>query len=532
MRPQRTFPGKIRVPLSPKDSPISHHTFSRHHVDLPVVLSPIKETILEPIIDQEESDNLNNDQAVSGSTSSTISPVPPTQSLSIHNQLSAALKHHLLETPKLNPKYTDPNTPTAPKRINRGMSRNAQHGLPPSRTSSASPTRCLSFTTDHSYNSKVFPISSQQALESYSAVLSTLEKEEILKYSQVYFLSAIFDKENIKFEDREGMFIPLIGDHLAYRYEILSELGKGTFGVVLKCIDHKKNEKVAIKIIKNSKEYKESGEIEDSVLNTLENEDPDDSMCIVRKKKKFYFRGHLCLVFELLSLNLYELLSKKESKGIEMSLIKRFATQILIGLKYIHSKGIIHGDLKPENILLRQENKSSIKIIDFGSICKIGERLYTYLQSRFYRAPEVVLGAGYNTQIDMWSLGCILAELALGRPLFPAENQHELILRMVTAKGKPSESLLSKSRKRLSYFDNNDEPIYTEKRFNFPSTKLLSEQLGGLDSKFVDFVQKCLEWDPDERITAELGLQHEWIKGAGVRKLSRVPLYRRTVTVK
>lgn len=82
---------------------------------------------------------------------------------------------------------------------------------------------------------------------------------------------------------------------------------------------------------------------------------------------------------------------------------------------------IIHCDLKPENIMLRHPNRSIIKVIDFGSSCLSTERVYTYIQSRFYRAPEIILGMQYGTAIDMWSFGCILAELYTGYPLFPGE---------------------------------------------------------------------------------------------------------------
>ena len=88
-------------------------------------------------------------------------------------------------------------------------------------------------------------------------------------------------------------------------------------------------------------------------------------------------------------------------------------------------RGIIHCDLKPENILLREPTKSAIEIIDLGSSCYTHEKIYTYIQSRFYRAPEIMLGIPYTTRIDMWSFGCILAELFKGYPIFPGESESE-----------------------------------------------------------------------------------------------------------
>lgn len=94
-------------------------------------------------------------------------------------------------------------------------------------------------------------------------------------------------------------------------------------------------------------------------------------------------------------------------------------------IKFTHSNNIIHCDLKPENILLKQPNKTGIKLVDFGASCFSFNRIYTYIQSRYYRAPEIILGCAYGFPIDMWSFGCILAEMHMGRPLFAGENEHD-----------------------------------------------------------------------------------------------------------
>lgn len=120
------------------------------------------------------------------------------------------------------------------------------------------------------------------------------------------------------------------------------------------------------------------------------------------------------MVFELLSCNLYEFIAIHDFSGFDLDLIRRFAIQILQALLYLKEANIIHCDLKPENILLRDINRSGLKVIDFGSSCFINQKMYSYIQSRFYRAPEIVLGVPYTTQIDMWSFGCIIAELFTG----------------------------------------------------------------------------------------------------------------------
>ena len=97
----------------------------------------------------------------------------------------------------------------------------------------------------------------------------------------------------------------------------------------------------------------------------------------------------------------------------------------MTAISYLYDKQIVHCDLKPENILLKSPTKSEIKLIDFGSSCFEQERYYTYIQSRFYRAPEIMLGIPYTTAIDMWSLGCIIYECIVGIPLFTGENERD-----------------------------------------------------------------------------------------------------------
>ena len=134
-----------------------------------------------------------------------------------------------------------------------------------------------------------------------------------------------------------------------------------------------------MKIIRNKAVYRQAGDLENKILHELSNADPNDCNCIVKKLRSFEFRGHLCLVFELLSLNLYQFLHKNNFVGLSIPLIRRIAIQLFMALKTVHSVGIIHCDLKPENILIKQPNKSNIKIIDFGSSCFADKKIYTYI---------------------------------------------------------------------------------------------------------------------------------------------------------
>jgi dual specificity tyrosine-phosphorylation-regulated kinase 1 len=145
------------------------------------------------------------------------------------------------------------------------------------------------------------------------------------------------------------------------------------------------------------------------------------------------YRNHQCLVFEMLSLNLYELLKNTQFRGVSLNLIRKFGKQILRALQFLGRKDvdIIHCDLKPENILLRHPKRSGVKVIDFGSSCESNKPMYSYIQSRFYRSPEVMLGLPYSVAIDMWSLGCILVEMYTGEPLFSGSDQVDQMQKIV-----------------------------------------------------------------------------------------------------
>ena len=151
--------------------------------------------------------------------------------------------------------------------------------------------------------------------------------------------------------------------------------------------------------------------------------DPNDIHNIVRMKDEFNFRNHHCFVFELLYCDLFEHLKENNFVGFPTSKIREFAMQILSALIFLEENNLIHCDLKPENILLKDERCSKLKLVDYGSGCFREEQVYTYVQSRFYRAPEVILRLKYTEKVDIWSLGCILVELYTGEPLFPGNNE-------------------------------------------------------------------------------------------------------------
>lgn len=181
--------------------------------------------------------------------------------------------------------------------------------------------------------------------------------------------------------------------------------------------------------------------------------DKNDDHHLLRLKDTFIHRQHLCLVFELLSVNLYELIKQNQFRGLSTTLVRVFAQQLLNGLALLNKARLIHCDLKPENILLKNLESPIIKIIDFGSACDERQTVYTYIQSRFYRSPEVLLGLPYSSAIDMWSLGCIVVELFLGLPLFPGSSEYNQVSRIVEMLGNPQNWMIEMGKQAGEFFE-------------------------------------------------------------------------------
>ncbi|KAG5302241.1 protein kinase [Histoplasma ohiense] len=238
------------------------------------------------------------------------------------------------------------------------------------------------------------------------------------------------------------------------RYLILDVLGQGTFGQVVKCQNLKTQEVVAVKVVKNRTAYFNQSMMEVSVLDLINSKlDKNDDHHLLRLRDTFIHRQHLCLVFELLSVNLYELIKQNQFRGLSTTLVRVFAQQLLNGLSLLNKARLIHCDLKPENILLKNLESPIIKIIDFGSACDERQTVYTYIQSRFYRSPEVLLGLPYSSAIDMWSLGCIVVELFLGLPLFPGSSEYNQVSRITEMLGMPPNWMLEMGKQSGEFFE-------------------------------------------------------------------------------
>lgn len=327
-------------------------------------------------------------------------------------------------------------------------------------------------------------------------------------------------------DDKDNNYVVTVGERFVIEngkseYAILRTLGKGSFGVVVGAKDCQTNELVAIKIIKGHKAFAKQAQTEVRILEYLNKYDSQDHQGIVRLLKKFTYRDHVCLVFEMLSCNLYDLLKNTQFHGVSLRLIRKFAYQLLHSLSFLRSKNVIHCDLKPENILLHNHKSSRIKVIDFGSSCFGDQQMYKYIQSRFYRSPEIILGVPYGVAIDMWSLGCILVEMHTGAPLFSGRDEQHHIRLIMERLGPPPPSVLAKaSASKLAKLSDVFELVEGEyrpkqvKRAACLYDHIVTTVKGRHDTNrssmksFCDLLDRMLQYDDNKRITPQQAMKH------------------------
>uniref|UniRef100_A0A8D3E2W7 non-specific serine/threonine protein kinase n=1 Tax=Scophthalmus maximus TaxID=52904 RepID=A0A8D3E2W7_SCOMX len=312
-------------------------------------------------------------------------------------------------------------------------------------------------------------------------------------------------------------------------YEVLEFLGRGTFGQVAKCWKRGTNEIVAIKILKNHPSYARQGQIEVGILNRLSAENADEYN-FVRSYECFQHKGHTCLVFEMLEQNLYDFLKHSKFSPLPLRHIRPILQQVATALMKLKSLGLIHADLKPENIMLvdplRQPYR--VKVIDFGSASHVSKAVCsTYLQSRYYRAPEIILGLPFCEAIDMWSLGCVIAELFLGWPLYPGASEYDQVSAHLRQSGgfthriirnyifsqTPSEHEMEmgiKSKEARKYiFNCLDDMMQVNLSSHLEGTDMLAEKADRRE--FIDLLKRMLRLDADKRITPTKTLGHPFV---------------------
>lgn len=276
------------------------------------------------------------------------------------------------------------------------------------------------------------------------------------------------------------------------------------------------------------------------ILQTLAEADPEDKKHIIRLERHFEHKGHLCMVFENLSINLREVLKKfGRDIGINIIAVRQYALQMFLGLTLLKKCEILHADLKPDNVLVN-ERRNQLKIADLGSAMSADENDVTdALVSRFYRAPEIMLGIKHDYAIDMWSIGCTLFELYTGKICFTGSTNNQMLKGILECRGKIPNRMLKRSEFWSQHFEPDGTFLSQEidnvtrrevvRRMNItrtvPAKELKarlfasSKGLSPADAKelnlFADLLDKCLAVDPVRRITPTDALKHPFISRPG-----------------
>ena len=299
-------------------------------------------------------------------------------------------------------------------------------------------------------------------------------------------------------------------------YEIISRIGGGSFADVYKAKEKSTGDIVAIKVLKkkynNWSECLELREVKS--LQKLHEEHLNNQKGIenIVKLKRIVFineSGTLNLIFEFLDRDLFELMKSKAPKGLTENQIRTIAYQTLLGLSFMHKYGFFHRDMKPENLLVVGD---TVKIADFGLAREIRSiPPYTeYVSTRYYRAPECILkSTNYNSPVDIWALGCIIAEMYLHpQPLFFGNNEKEVLFRMCSILGTPTHATWTEGMQQAKKVD-----------IKFPSCPgvNLAEVIPQASPEAIDLMYQMINWDPSKRNTAYNLLQHPFF--------TKYPLY-------
>lgn len=351
------------------------------------------------------------------------------------------------------------------------------------------------------------------------------------------------------FDDSEGYYRIRQGETIGpeQRYTVFATTGQGTFSNVVRARDGLDRDcVVAIKIIRNPPKSNEmmikAAMKELEICRKINSYDKEGKHHCVQFKRHFMHKDHLCLVFENCSMNLREVIKKfgrvdGEVVGLNLAAVSRYAQQLLLALKLCKRCRIVHADFKPDNILVTASN-TQVKLCDFGSASDISERAEAdshkgQLVSRFYRAPEIMVGQDYDYGIDMWALACTLFELYTGRILFQGRSNNGMLKEIFDLKGKPSKQWIGKGIFKHEHFDEASTFVYMDEdkntgnvvprmiNYTAPVRDLKSILLGVSKPKneaekrkvlqLKDLLERMLVVDSEKRITPKEALSHPFL---------------------
>ncbi|KAJ5633244.1 hypothetical protein N7490_009583 [Penicillium lividum] len=283
------------------------------------------------------------------------------------------------------------------------------------------------------------------------------------------------------------------------RYSKLEPRGIGASGVVCAAHDKVANQTVAIKKIVKPFENTAMAKRTYREVNLLSNMRHDN---LINLRDIFISPSEdLYLVTDCIKTDLNQLLRSRQ-KPLEGQFIQFFLYQILRGLKYLHSADVIHRDLKPANLLIN--DNCDLKICDFGLAREQDAMMTGYVTTRYYRAPEIMLTwQKYSYAVDIWSVGCILAEMILGTILFPGRDHIHQFALITEALGRPPKEIMEKvySKHTLEFVESLPEP----------NSKPFASLFRDADPQAVDLLEKMLDLDPESRITTSEALRHPYL---------------------
>jgi serine/threonine-protein kinase PRP4 len=337
-------------------------------------------------------------------------------------------------------------------------------------------------------------------------------------------------------DDSDGYYNFTMGEIILGRFEIFAFYGRGVFSSVMGARDLYRNQfngskkEVAIKMIRANETMFKIAQQERIILNRLSLTDPENKRHIIKLMSHFIYRDHVCLVFEQMDLNLRACIKKfGRDVGFNIHAVRAYSIQLLIALKHLKNNGILHADIKPDNILVN-DTRTVVKLCDFGSAMFPKNTNKTpYLVSRFYRAPEIILGLPYDTSIDIWSMGCVIFELFTGRVMYPGKSNGDMLKLIINAKGLIPKKMLRNGIFVQRYFD-----IKRSVMFLPPLSEDSSEKIGFLTSRLTriifnqrklsclfnfkeeakkvaqvaDLLDKMFMVEPDKRLTPIQALKH------------------------
>jgi len=282
-------------------------------------------------------------------------------------------------------------------------------------------------------------------------------------------------------------------------FQQLEKLGEGTYATVFKGRNRQTGEFVALKEIHlDSEEGTPSTAIREiSLMKELKHENIVDLRDVIHTENK------LMLVFEFMDKDLKKYMDSRGERGmLDPITIKSFMHQLLKGIAFCHENRVLHRDLKPQNLLIN--TKGQLKLADFGLARAFGIPVNTFsneVVTLWYRAPDVLLGSRtYNTSIDIWSAGCIMAEMYTGRPLFPGTTNEDQLQKIFRLMGTPSE----RSWPGISQF-----PEY-KTSFTVYHTQDVRNYLPQIDPVGLQLISSMLQLRPELRVSAQQALQHPW----------------------